>query len=640
MVLSPESSDFDQFVHAELFVPSVLVIATDRASEIIREANHLTIAQLLAPFGGYYTPITCQYRVLDRSVRQQGFKVKFYDRHSPNTVPQPPPGPPPSVQSAGRSIAFERWFSGYNRTLNFCDYDCLDQPIATVLVVSSEEPNPMDCFEQLSHIANQPSACQQGICDPTSARVKLLLHDKRRSTEDGRFAESLANQMMGLYAPNSVVFLPINSNASPPLDPEIHSLFSKHSPNVGMHAGLSLSWDDIDLLNRAVETIVVQNAIPWMERKLATLDANITAKRKGFRNQLKNFLRPVPDPAAVSRTVGATLSLQQVEWQCRLAGDLAFHLRQYETALGYYRNVCGDFKTDRLYGQAAGCYEMSGLCATLLGSTDTHEVVRFFDTAIDLYREGRMNDWCIRSGILESWALRGRPDAAEKLIKINGDIPDNGLRCAMLLDRAASLHGYAGMKRKEAFTRVLAGHMFNKVDGMKPWALDCYSSVLPMYTSTVRWTFIVDHLLFTMAKLEFGLQHIDSAKARLTELLHGVANSADVPTPPGTAEKHSNYVKLLVYIAKGLEDGKSFFQIEIPKISLHKSEGGGLLVTITNPLLTQIEVGGLLLDERPIGPPAMSLGPLEAVNIGTIETKPNRAQWTLFGIAKCSINVS
>ena len=639
MVLTPESSDLDQFIHAELFVPSILIIATERAKEIIREANHLSLPELFTPFGGYYTPITCQCRVLDRSIRQHGLKVKFSDQHKPVASLQVLSGPPPSVQSVGRSIAFEKWFSSFNRALHFSDYDCLDQPIATVLIVSSEDPNPMDCFEQLSHIANQPGACQQGICDPTSARVKVLLHDNRRSPEDKRFAESLASQMVGIYAPNSVIFLPINSSTSTSTDPEIHSLFSKHIPHIGMHAGLALSWDDIDRLNRAVETIVVNNAVPWMERKLATLDTNITAKRKGFRNQLKNFLRPVPDPAMAARTAGATLSLQQVEWQCRLAGDLAFHLGHYDLAMSYYRNVCGDFKTDRLLAQAAGCYEMSGLCSILLGNTDTHEVNRFFETAIELYKEARMGDWSIRSAILQSWALAGRPDAAEKLIKVNGDIPDQGLRCAMLLDRAATLYGLAGMKRKEAFTRVLAGHMFNKVDGMKEWALDCYASVLPMYTSsTVRWTYIVDHLLFTMAKLEFGLGNIESAKSRLTELLHGVVHSDHSPNPPaGTAEKHANYIKLLVYISRGLGNDGPQFEVEVPKIVPQKSTDGWT-ICLMNPLITQIEVSGLMIDSNPHNP--VVLGPLESVSLGVVTSQPRVVEWNLFGVVRCCINVS
>jgi hypothetical protein len=636
MVVEREHSDLDQFIHGEMFVPSILIIATERVKEIIREANHLSIPELFAPFGGYYTPITCQYRVLDRPIRQQGLKVKFADQHRPSPSSSIPSSPPPAVQSIGRSIAFEKWFSTFNRSLNYCEYDCLDQPIATVLMVSSEDPNPMDCFEQLSHIANQPLPCQQGTCDPTSVRVKILVHDNRQPVEHLKAAESLSSQMMGIYAPNSVIFLPINSAISQTVDAEIHSLFSKQVPSVGMHAGAGLAWDDIDRLNRAVETIVIHNAIPWMERKLATLDTNITAKRKGFRNQLKNFLRPVPDPAAIARSAGATLSLQQVEWQCRLAGDLAFHMRHYELALSYYRNVCGDFKTDRLFGQAGGCYEMSGICALLLGNTDTHEVNRFFETAIDLFKEARMFDWSIRSALFQSFALRGRPDAAEKLIKVNGDIPDNGLRCAMVLDHAATLYGVAGMKRKEAFTRVLAGHMFNKVEGMKEWALDCYSSVLPMYTSTkVRWTYIVDHLLFTMAKLEFGLQNLDSAKSRLTELLQNVVSS-DCPHPPGTADKHANYIKLLVYIGRSLTNGR--FEIEIPKMKVEKTGSSGWTVNVSNPLLSPIEVSGMVVDGVQVEP--FSLAPSESREVVELNEKPKFTEWTLYGVVRCCINVS
>jgi len=338
------------------------------------------------------------------------------------------------------------------------------------------------------------------------------------------------------------------------------------------------------------------------------------------------------------------MTLQQVEWQCRLAGDLAFHLRHYELAFSYYRNVASDLKTDKFYSQSAGCYEMSGLCGVLMprGEVSLGEISRFFDTAIELYKTVSLGNACIRAGIFQSYALVGRPEAAEKLIKINGAIPDNGIRCAMVLDRAASLHGLAGMKRKESFTRVLAGHMFNKIEGMKPWALDCYSSVLDKYTrddgNSPQWGHIVDHLLFTMAKIEFGIGNIHAASIHLVQLLQGVAANADDEKPPGTAEKHANYVKLLTYIGKAIVQGVERFELSVPEISIEETEK---MMRLKNPLMVPIEisslrvVGGRHQTEEEY---SMSLGPLEEREI-PLSCIGKRIEWTLFSSFNCFSNV-
>jgi hypothetical protein len=234
----------------------------------------------------------------------------------------------------------------------------------------------------------------------------------------------------------------------------------------------------------------------------------------------------------------------------------------------------------------------------------------------------------------------GRPEAAEKLIKINGAIPDNGIRCAMLLDRAATLHGIAGMKRKESFTRVLAGHMFNKIEGMKPWALDCYSGVLGKYTAgsshnategmIPSWNHIVDHLLFTMAKIEFGLGNITSACDHLVQLLHGVAANQEDEKPPGTPEKHANYVKLLTYIGKACGEARD---IPVPQITQNE----GNRVTLKNPLMVSIEISSLRFIEadNQIGEYSMSLGPLEERGMDIPVNKFSRIEWTLSNAFNC-----
>lgn len=619
------SVDMDQYIPGEVFSPSILVISTEFAKQSVASIHGgLSVGDLLSPFGGYYTPITAQYRVIDRSVRVHGFKAKFFDSSSYVFSPQVAEDEAAFIFrqcSAGqehvRQQGFSRWFSGFCAGLRFAPFDCLNQPVATALVVSSEEENVIDAFEQLSHVANQPELARTGVLDPTSARVKILVHDVSGHKSIAQ-AEAIINQLKSIYSANSVIFLPINSSPGSVV-PDIHSLFVKHTQvgeRVPRTAGQGLSWEDVDKLNLAGEQIICDNAIPWMERKLQLLDNNITAKRKGLRNQLRNFLK-APDTA--SPLSSGQLSVSQVEWQCRLAGDMAFHLRAYDLALSYYRNVCSDFKQEKsLSLAAAGCYEMSGLAGFMSdqSSVSFSELSRFLETAVELYKEGRSPSHALRSALLQSFVLKGRHEAAEKLIKANGDLPGGSLRSAILLDRAAYLHGVAGMERKEAFTRVLAGHMFNKVEGGKEWALVAYSSVLSIYGD--NWCYIKDHLLFTMAKLEFALGHIEESERLMVDLMSTVN---DAHRPPGTAEKHTNYLKLLSYIAKARQEfsrsnsrtsrSSSFDGPESPRdrkpvsipvipvpvvsVQYRKVTGDTVSLRLFNPLFVSVEVSELTL---------------------------------------------
>jgi hypothetical protein len=620
--------DVDQFIHSEIFLPTVLVISTERVGSILQNQYNVSCpTDLFGPFGGYYTPITAQYRVLDRSIRQNGFKVRFV-HPSMKPIEEDETLLLNGGGGGGESL-FIKWFSNFSKSFQFNSTDCLSQPIATILLVSCQDDNPIDAFEQLSHISNQPELCRNGILDPTSARIKILIDDRSVAQE---LVDKTLAQLRTIYTQNSVIYLPLEGGG--PVDADVESIFTK------FNSSPRLSWGDVERLNNAVEQIICGNALPWLERKLSQLDANITAKRKGLRNQLRNFLRTEPQSFS-----GGNLSLQQVEWQCRLAGDIAFHLRAYEVAFGYYRNICSDLKQEKSTQlAAAGCYEMSGLCGFFAG---VGESPRFFDTAMELYGNTSL---AIRAAILQSLSLAGRPEAAEKLIRVNGQVATgSSLRSAVVLDHAARLYGSAKMMRKEAFTRVLAGHMFNKVEGGKELALSAYSSVLDLYTKS-DWPCIRDHLLFTMAKLEYGLGRYEQAFIQLEGLFKNVANGGVI----GTVDKHSNYVKLLMYVAKSCgEDFLNSRRVEfaIPQISVGDIGEDMIRLWVTNPLLVPIDIETLCVESKNFDcemSGIFQIQPCEKKEVQLMisgatcsDTKllVDSIQWTLFGIIKCVVNI-
>ena len=626
--------DLEQYIHGEVFVPSIVVVATEAASRMVKESTGLTVAELLAPFAGFYTPLSVQCRVLDRASRISGFKARVVDANTAVFKPNAPEEDAASaflaVSGQNRQVGFMKYFSAYCGGTEWSPFDCLNQPIATILVASTDDANPVDAFEQLSHVANQPELCRSGVLDPTSVRVKLLLHNKVAShTSHG---DTIVQQLIQIYGPNSVIFAPINSgNGSEAAD--IQSVFSRHAKVVVPN----FSWTDVTTLNLAMEQVVTLNAIPWLERKLQQLELNIAAKRKGLRNQLRNFLRP-------SDTQPVQISLQQVEWQCRLAGDIAFHLRAYDTAFAYYRNVSGDFKQERsMQLAAAGCYEMSALTGFLAGGVvSVAELSRFFDTATDLYLDGKCSHHAVRCAILQSFVLRGRAEAADKIVRINGSVAGGALRSAVLLDLAAQLHAAARMWRKEAFTRVLAGHMFNKAEGAKEWALEAYKSVIDVYGP--EWAHIRDHLLFTMSKLEFGLGRYAEALHVIQDLFTSVLNP-DRSATVGGAEKHGNYVKLLAFIGKALASAGDLpvLSCAIPEVTVFDVTQESVMLKLVNPLHVVVDVDQLSLEltggesERSgiihMQPSETKFVPLQIVADSPLTSDSvKRVSWILFGL--------
>ncbi|CAE8637520.1 unnamed protein product, partial [Polarella glacialis] len=175
----------------------------------------------------------------------------------------------------------------------------------------------------------------------------------------------------------------------------------------------------------------------------------------------------------------AVYPLHTVEGQMRLAGDVAFHLRDYEAALGYYRSVVSDFKQDKSWKHAAGAYEMWGLCTYITGAPRS-EWGRCMESAYEHYLQASSVRHAVRAVTLHQAMSCDFKGAALRLMKVNGELADSGLKSALMLEQAGQLYCSAGSPRKGAFHLVLAGHTFNKL-GLKRLALNSYRSVVDQY---------------------------------------------------------------------------------------------------------------------------------------------------------------
>ncbi|KAF4671752.1 Trafficking protein particle complex 8 [Perkinsus chesapeaki] len=590
-------ADSEQWCQDVAFSATAVVVATEQAKEVVWQAHKMTIPQLLQPFGGYYTPVTVQVRTGGRARQIEGFRLRFISTEDASEVPESiaqdraaeafatcmPQQEESQTFSSATPPRFDAWLGSEAASLAFSDHECISQPLATVLVASTsslepsldgsqETVDPVQAFEQLMHEANMPTLARRGILDPDAARMKVLIHDPARAPP-GVDLDALVDRMRSTYSPQSCFLLVIGDG--PTALPDVKALFQRDpfaSSIIDDDIAVGIEWTEVDELQRLGTAIVCQCAAPWAERKLAELDDNISLKRKGFRNAFSRFLRKpnLPGTEAIGGPVGDsrgqnvqsrpgasnTYTLANLEWQIRLAGDLAFHLRDYSQAVAYYRQVTPDFKQDHQWGVAAGAYEMSAVAAWLEqistggdGGVPLTEISRFVDNAIDLYKKAgpRYYRHAIRAAVIQSAILRGHVESPQKLLKVNGDIPDAGLRCALLLERSARLQRDAGQVRKMCFHLVLAGHTYNKA-GYKQWALACYKAVVPEYVGK-GWTHITDHLLFTMAKQTFALGDATKSIHYFTDLFNSITLQKDTRSPISISKQH-NYLKGFLYVLR------------------------------------------------------------------------------------------
>ncbi|OLP93125.1 Trafficking protein particle complex subunit 8 [Symbiodinium microadriaticum] len=241
----------------------------------------------------------------------------------------------------------------------------------------------------------------------------------------------------------------------------------------------------------------------------------------------------------------AAYPLHSVEGQMRLAGDLSFHLRDYEVALSYYRNVVSDFKQDRSWKHAAGAYEMWGLCAYITGGARS-EWMRCMESSYEHYLQASSSRLAMRAVALHQAMVSDVKEAALRLMKVNGDLADNNLKNALILEQAGQLYYASGSARKGAFHLVLAGHTYNKL-GFKRLALFSYQAVVELYLGK-GWFHITDHFHFTMARQAFGLGMKDESLVHFLKLLNSFADAQKKVCIQ--ADRENTYIKEFIYVVK------------------------------------------------------------------------------------------
>ena len=185
-------------------------------------------------------------------------------------------------------------------------------------------------------------------------------------------ANEILAEMKGTFGPHDCKLLCINSSQ---IDEEIlpgdiwtpfvsSSLVDNSS--AGHVLGRCLNRIDLEQINEFMQDFSVKNIIPYMEQKIRSLNQQVSATRKGLKNQIKNLWwhKGKDDTADVSN--GSNYTFSSIESQIRILGDYALMLRDYELALSNYRLLSSDYKIDKAWKRYAGVQEMIGLSLFML----------------------------------------------------------------------------------------------------------------------------------------------------------------------------------------------------------------------------------------------------------------------------------
>ena len=348
------------------------------------------------------------------------------------------------------------------------------------------------------------------------------------------------------------------------LAPASETGVTKDVPERFIQRPITLNDRDVETLRFFVRAFATETLLPHMERRLASLNRTVAATRKGLKNQLKTFwgrnvagvsalggfsgsFGALANGTALGVTGGVTggsplgtasdlgardatrsahdasrdsfrYSFRSPTSEIRLAADLAFSLRDHETAAHHYRLLQSDFKADKAFRHLACAHESLAEALACSGarsggnatseiplSRDTRrDIDSAFDAAVAAHRKtsspsspsnttkdpramSETAAWTWRvshSRSLFLAAAGAHRDAALVLATASGDECVSNECAAAALEAAsiAFLRVSPPMLRKFAAHAVLAGHRFAQA-GFRAHAARCYASALSVYVS-------------------------------------------------------------------------------------------------------------------------------------------------------------
>ncbi|XP_022024957.1 trafficking protein particle complex subunit 8 isoform X1 [Helianthus annuus] len=527
--------------------PVVMVLPTPLVEQRCQK-NGLSFVQMLTPFSVFNNIDVPVRTASDQPYRLQKFKLRMFyasDIRQPNievtkkrleqVIADAGNNEdselyldPSSLEARSTSSEPEfvpTWFQHFNkelvRSVSFSDHEAFDHPVACLLVVSSNDEDPISKFMDLFNKNQLPPLLNDGAMDPKIPKYYVLVHDNQDGSPER--ATKILAEMRNTFGSNDCRLLCINSSQGQSVDHQPNPwdpYGSNASP--GQHLGCLLNNEDMDELRNFVRDLSSKDIIPNMEQRIRVLNQQVSATRKGFRNQIKNlWWRKGKEDTPEVQSVNM-YTFNSIESQIRVLGDYAFMLRDYELALSNYRLLSTDYKLDKAWKRYAGVQEMMGLTYFMLNQSKKDAeycMENAFTTYLRIGTSGKGN--ATRCGLWWVEMLKTSSqykDAAGVYFRISGEVMEP-LHSAVMLEQASYCYLLAkpSMLRKYGFHLILSGDLYNKCDQIKH-AIRAYRNALSVFKGTT-WSHIHDHVHYQIGKWYAFLGRFDVAMKHMLEIL-------------------------------------------------------------------------------------------------------------------------
>ncbi|XP_027350865.1 trafficking protein particle complex subunit 8 isoform X2 [Abrus precatorius] len=542
--MDPATTPLGQMLLEEI-TPVVMVLSTPSVEEACLK-NGLSFLQMLTPFCSFNNIDVPVRTASDQPYRLHKFKLRLFyasDVRKPD-LKVAKEKLKQVIAEAGEKVLSEScsdvpesnhelessehgntpsWFQFLNEELvrmaSFSDHEAFDHPVACLLAVSSKDEQPINRFVDLFNTNKVPSLLNDGAMDPKILKHYLLVHDNQDGPVDR--ASKILTEMRSTFGTSDCLLLCINSSLDAPIkhqDNPWASYITDASPSQDL--GCFLKIDDINEIKDLMQDLSSKHIIPNMEQKIRVLNQQVSATRKGFRNQIKNLWWRKGKEDGADSLNGPTYNFNSIESQIRVLGDYAFMLRDYELALSNYRLISTDYKIDKAWKRYAGVQEMMGLTYFMLDQSRKEAeycMENAFNTYLKLGSSGEQN--ATRCGLWWIEMLKARDqhkEAATVYFRICGE---DILHSAVMLEQASYCYllSKPSMLRKYGFHLVLSGEQYKKCDQIKH-AIRTYRSALSVFGGTT-WSYINDHVHFHIGQWYASLGMYDVAVKHMMEIL-------------------------------------------------------------------------------------------------------------------------
>ncbi|XP_027923371.1 trafficking protein particle complex subunit 8 [Vigna unguiculata] len=533
----------------EEITPVVMLISTPSVEEASRK-NGLSFLQMLTPFCSFDNIDVPVRTASDQPYRLHKFKLRLFyasDVKRPDLkeakeqlkqviseagekeFPDSNSDLPKINLELSSSSEYENtpsWFRFLNKELvrvaSFSDHEAFDHPVICLLAVSSKDEQPINRFVDFFNTNKLPSLLNDGAMDPKVSKHYLLVHDNQDGPADR--ASKILTEMRSTFGTSDCTLLCINSSLDGPFkhqDNPWASYITNSSSSPTQDLGCFLKMDDIDEIKVLMQDLSSKHIIPNMEQKIRILNQQVSATRKGFRNQIKNLWWRKGKEDGADSLNGPAYNFNSIESQIRVLGDYAFMLRDYELALSNYRLISTDYKIDKAWKRYAGVQEMMGLTYFILDQSRKEAeycMENAFNTYLKLGSLGQLN--ATRCGLWWIEMLKARDqykEAATVYFRICGE---DILHSAVMLEQASYCYllSKPSMLRKYGFHLVLSGEQYKKCDQIKH-AIRTYRCALSVFKGTT-WSYINDHVHFHIGQWYASLGMYDVAVKHMTEILY------------------------------------------------------------------------------------------------------------------------